>query len=92
MSIREKIISDRADSQFHIHKVQDCDGIIDAVKAARDTIGYRNGDSWRYEGSVPVLVAQQWAKECGAAIGTAEFMAYARRKIMSGDYARLRGE
>lgn len=43
----------------------------------------------RYVGSVDGLTAENWARECGAAVGTAEFAAYAKKKMMDGDNAKF---
>lgn len=42
-----------------------------------------------YLGSIPMVIASQWAKECGSGIGTKEFGEYAKKKLMSGDYSKL---
>ena len=49
-----------------------------------DTGGANN---LRYRGSIDPITAKIWAKECGAAIYSKEWMAHARKKIDSGDYA-----
>src|SRR5210317_2223778 len=43
----------------------------------------------RYVGSIDAITAEQWAKECGAAVGTQEFMAYCKRKLMDSDNAKF---
>lgn len=45
-----------------------------------------------YLGSIDGITAAQWAKECGAAIGTREFAAYAKKKLMSPDWQRYRAD
>ena len=67
---------------------QDTSRIFDAVKAVeRD--GGAKGKDMHYMGSVPLTVAAQWSKTCGAAIGTRGFADYARKQLMSGDYGKL---
>jgi hypothetical protein len=41
-------------------------------------------------GSIPFVVADQWSRECGAGIGTKEFAAYCKRKLLDGDFAAFR--
>jgi hypothetical protein len=45
---------------------------------------------WRKLGSIPIVIAEQWARECGARIGTPEFAAYVRRKLLDPDFAGFR--
>jgi len=41
---------------------------------------------------VPMVVAQQWAVECGAAIGTKQWRQYCSNQLDKAEYARLRGD
>ena len=43
----------------------------------------------RWVGSVPLVIAEQWSRECGAAIGTHEYATYLRRKLSDPDYKNL---
>lgn len=45
-----------------------------------------------YLGSIDPITAAQWAKECKAAIGTKEFAAYAKKKLMSGEWSHFRAD
>lgn len=67
---------------------QRVDGIHDAIKAAVDA-GMHKTKTSHYLGSIPMVIASQWAKECGSGIGTKEFGEYAKKKLMSGDYSKL---
>lgn len=84
-ALRERIISDPE----HVRVIlqQECDGIIEGVQAAAGVL--RKGKASTYLGSVPLVVAQIWAKECGAPMGTREFAQYGKKKLMSGEYAKL---
>jgi len=46
----------------------------------------------RYLGSIDSITAANWAKECGAAIGSAEFNAYAKRQLNSGEYSKFKAD
>lgn len=41
-------------------------------------------------GSIPLVIAEEWSRECGAAIGSKEFALYCKRKLMDGDFAKFR--
>jgi hypothetical protein len=70
---------------------QNCDDTIEAVKIASENLPRRTkADGARYLGSAPIIVAQIWAKLCGAAPGTREFAEYARKQLSSGEYAKLK--
>ena len=43
----------------------------------------------RLAGSIPFVVAEMWAKECGAQIGSQEFLEYVKKKLLSGDFSKL---
>ena len=43
----------------------------------------------RLAGSIPFVIAEMWARECGANIGSQEFQAYVKKKLMSGDFSKL---
>ena len=73
---------------FSIHRSQETGGVVDAVKEAAEQRS--RGDGARYLGSVPEIVCEVWAKECGAAIGTPEFRAYAKKMLMTGEFQKLR--
>lgn len=75
-------------SYVRITTVQDCDPVIDAVAAARD-LPKGKEDGLRYVGSIPLVLADIWAKECGAYPGTKEFGEYAKRKLQDIDNRKL---
>jgi hypothetical protein len=70
-------------------KTQECEHMFAAIKAAKEL---PKNPTMRYVGSVPLLVGQQWAKECGFAIGTKGWRDYAHKKLRTRDYSKLRGE
>jgi hypothetical protein len=85
--IVEQIVS--KDGVVTIKKTQDAQPMFDAIRAAKDL---PKNPTMRYIGSIPLLVGQKWARECGAAIGTKEWRAYAHKKLKSGEFSKLRGE
>ena len=60
------------DDNIHIVRTQDVEPILKENHEMRET-PTSLGQTMRLAGRVPAVVAQQWAKECGSAIGTAEF-------------------
>jgi hypothetical protein len=71
---------------------QEVQALLDENRAlAALGAGRTFGDArWRKLGSIPLVVAQQWAAECGARIGTPEFSVYVRRKLLDPDFAGFR--
>lgn len=79
------------DGKLHVLRSQDTQAVLDHVKAMRDVAPSMFGDAkWRYIGEVPLVLAEKWSEECGAAIGSPEFAIYCKQKLMNGDYAALR--
>lgn len=77
--------------KFHHVTTQVVDPILAAIHEARDMFKKDTGPmQGRWLGTVPILVAQQWAIECGAAIGTKAWGVYAKQKLKDGEWARLR--
>jgi hypothetical protein len=76
---------------FRIHTEQLCDDTLQAVHDAGDLIPKKTAaDGARYMGSVPVVQALIWSKECGAAVGTREWAEYARKKMETGGFSKLK--
>lgn len=85
--ITERVVD--TDDGFRIVRTQECDDVIEGVHHASSATK-KDVDGARYLGSVPLIVCEIWSKECGAAPGTREFAEYAKKKIMSGEFAKLR--
>lgn len=82
---------DFVDGKLVIKKSQDIQSLIDQNAFERENAPSMFGEmAMRKIGSIPLIVAEQWAKECGAGVGTKEFAAYAKRKLMDGDFAKFR--
>lgn len=74
------------DGEVHVSTTQECAPVLEAVHAAADL---PKDGPFRYNGSIPAVLAQQWATECKAGIGTAEFNRYAKRKLSDIDNRKL---
>lgn len=87
----ERIFLDSDGKSVHFVKRQNVQDVLDAAKDAAESLRPNTGPvGSKYLGTVPVLVAQQWAKECGAAVGSREWAKYAKTKLKDGTWARLR--
>jgi len=79
-----------SDGTLVVEKKIDAEPVMDMVKASSEIqTPRRDSGGMLHLGSVDPLTAANWAKECGAAIGTKEFAAYAKKKLMSGDFAHF---
>ncbi len=85
--VREQVVS--KDGVVTITKTQDAQPMFDAIRAVKDL---PKNPTMRYVGSIPLILGQQWARECGAAIGTKQWREYAHKKLKSGEFSKLRGE
>jgi hypothetical protein len=87
--IMERMIED--DGKLHIQRSENVQSLIDANKRLADALPSMHGDAkLRLVGRIPATIAEQWSAECGAAIGTREFLLYCKRKLMDGDFAAFR--
>lgn len=74
-----------------VSRQQDVESLIEQNKIEAETAPSMHGDAAvRKVGSIPFVVAEEWSRECGAAIGTKEFALYCKRKLMDGDFAAFR--
>lgn len=76
-----------------VHKAQVIDPLINAIPAYSDMANAQDHVkrvNRRYLGSVDMITAQNWAKECGSAVGTKEFSAYAKKKLMNNEFAKFK--
>jgi hypothetical protein len=79
------------DGTVRIHKTLDAEPIIEAVRMSSEIeTPHRNNRGMLHLGSIDPLTAANWARESGAAIGTKEFAAYAKKKLQSGDFAHFK--
>ena len=85
MSINEKILAE--DNKIQVVRSQDVSGILKEIHDLKDHIPSMHGDAKaRWVGSIPLVIAEQWSRECGAAIGTHEYAGYIRKKLSDPDY------
>ena len=79
--------------RLSIKKTIDSEPVIHGVRGMSELVNaQRNKQGWLYLGSIDILTAQNWAKECGHAVGTKGFSAYAKKKLQSGDFNKFKAE
>lgn len=82
---------DLVDGKLIIKRTQDVTSLLEQNAAEREFLPSMHGDAAvRKIGSIPFVVAEEWSRECGAAIGTKEFGLYVKKKLMDGDFAKFR--
>tara|TARA_R110002167_G_scaffold74809_4_gene209105 strand:- start:906 stop:1421 length:516 start_codon:yes stop_codon:yes gene_type:complete len=78
----------------HIEKSVDASPIMNAMKDYADIIGTGRNERLggaKLIGSIDNITAANWAKECGFAVGTAMFAAFAKQRIKNDiDYRKFR--
>lgn len=77
------------DSKLVLTRTQDVQFILDDNQRVAQETQHHRGDL-RLAGRIPFVVAEQWARESGSRIGTKEFAEYAKKKMMDGEFAKLR--
>jgi hypothetical protein len=77
------------DEKLVINRTQDVQFILDDNQRIAQETAHHRGDM-RLAGRIPFVVAETWARECGARIGTKEFAEYCKGKLMDGEFAKLR--
>ena len=88
--VSEKYSMD-SDGLIRVTRSQDVQSLIDQTKHEAEAAPSMFGQAAvRKIGSIPFVVADQWSRECGAGIGTKEFAAYCKRKLLDGDFAAFR--
>jgi hypothetical protein len=88
--VSEKYSMD-SDGLIRVTRSQDVQSLIDQNKHEAEAAPSMFGQAAvRKIGSIPFVVADQWSRECGAGIGTKEFAAYCKRKLLDGDFAAFR--
>tara|TARA_R100000935_G_C2838565_1_gene169649 strand:- start:140 stop:424 length:285 start_codon:yes stop_codon:yes gene_type:complete len=76
------------DDKLIVTRSQDVQAILDHAKE-KQIGGHNRKSDMRHVMSVPFVIAELWMKECGASIGSHEFAAYAKTKLLSGEYSKL---
>jgi hypothetical protein len=79
-------------NKMHVRKTNpDISALLERNKMMAELAPSMHGEAaTRYVGSVDAETAATWARECGSAIGTAEFAAYLKKKLQDGDFAKFR--
>lgn len=77
-----------------VTRQHDVEALLQGIKERSEvTSKYHVGPvGSKWIGSIDTITASNWAKECGAAIGTKEFAAYAKKKLMDPDYSKFRAD
>jgi hypothetical protein len=79
------------DGKLIINRHQDVQALLDDNQQLASIAPSMHGDAkFRLAGRIPLVVAEQWAAECGEAVGTQAFAEYVKKKLADGDFARLR--
>lgn len=87
--VKERMVEQ--DGKLIIQRSQDVQNLLDGNARLASIAPSAHGDAkFRLAGRIPFVVAEQWSAECGAAIGTQEFGLHVKKKLMDGDFARLR--
>lgn len=87
--VMERMVEE--DGKLVVDRRQDIRALIDQNKVEADLAPSMFGQAAvRKIGSIPLVVAEKWSRECGEAIGTKAFAEYCKRKIMDGDFAKFR--
>jgi len=79
------------DGKLIVSRSQDVKSLLLDNQRLADELPSMHGDhAGRFVARVPLVTAEQWSRECGAAIGTQEFGLYMKSKIQSAEYSKLR--
>jgi phosphoenolpyruvate carboxylase len=79
------------DGKLIVRRHQNVQSLLDDNRELSTTAPSAHGDAkFRLAGRIPLVIAEQWAAECGEAIGTQAFAQYVRRKLADGDFAKFR--
>ena len=92
--ITERIIDENdAKNTFHIVKTQDCEAMLNALKELPDHLRHRvdTQDSQKHVGTVPNIVALNWAREWGVRLYSREWLTKANDRLKNDpDWSALR--
>lgn len=69
-------------------KTQDVSADLARAEQLRET--HRSGGDLHLAGTIPMVIAEQWSRDCGHYIGSNEFAEYVRKKLMDGEFAKFR--
>lgn len=87
--VRERMLE--ADGKLLVRRSQDVESLLKDNHELSTVAPNMHGEAaYRLAGRIPLVVAEQWSRECGEAIGTQGFAEYLKRKLADGDFAKLR--
>ena len=79
------------DGKLFITRSQDVSQILKDNHNLRDTLGSgTKGDNWKLAGRIPLVVAEQWSRDCGENIGTQAYAVYVKKQLQDSNYAYLK--
>lgn len=88
--LRETFVGLGDGQGFQIVTSQDAEPVLNSVRVARDAQRSTRGHDFRFVGSVPLVLAQQWATESGTTLFSPEYNAYVAKKLNSNEFQKLR--
>lgn len=92
LKFKERVLFDQDSQSVKFVKSMEVDPVFEGVKILSEGNSDRLKTGLTYLGSIDPITAANWSRECGAAIGTREFAEYAKKKLMSGDFAHFRAD
>ncbi len=79
------------DTKLVVAREQDVEDLIRENRHLADEGAKHYGHArWRLAARVPAVVIEQWMMECGAALGSKEFIAYCKKKMKDGEFAAFK--
>jgi hypothetical protein len=89
--IDEKILYDNVEDKLIVKRTYDDQAELDRVEEIRKTSGVNKfGSDYKFVGSIPTHLIAQWLKEAGVAWDDPARGEVIKKKMMSGDFDRLR--
>jgi hypothetical protein len=89
--INEQILYDNVDDKIIVKKTYDDQAELDRVAEISKTHGVNKfGSDYKFVGSIPTHLIAQWLKEAGVAWDDPARGEVIKKKMMSGDFDRLR--
>jgi hypothetical protein len=88
MKVKEEFVDGEGDT-FYIKTTHNLDPVLDRVSRLKSAGHVGMGES-RHVGSIPMFLIDLWAKEAGVKWGSEEHREFVKKKILSGEYNKLR--
>ena len=89
MKIGERIHHEDGGKTLVVESIYDNEPLLESVKALKDSGVGQTGD-YRHVGRIPMYLLTQWLKEAGVHWGSQEAKEVIRRKMLSGEFDKLR--